>query len=220
MTNLPINISNKTPLKIVIFASGYGTNFQQMIDKFKYSKKIKIVGLFTDNPNAYAIQRANENNIPTEIIDYAKYRPNRIRFDREILKRLNKDKYKPDLIVLAGYLKVIKNPKFFEKYNHRIINIHPALIPAFKGTIHAQEEAFKAGNKISGITIHFVTDDVDGGEIILQKCVGIGRCKSSDDVRKKISKLEHKYYSDVIEMFANGRFEIENNRVKFVKKRN
>ena len=211
-----INLTKHLPIRVVVFASGYGSNFQKMIDKFKDSKKVKIVGLITDNSGAYAIQRAIDNNIPYDVVRKNDYK-NRVEFDEAILKRL--EKYKPDLIVLAGYLKVIKNPKFFKKYLYRIINIHPALLPAFKGTIHAQEEAFDYGVKVSGITIHFVTEDVDGGPIILQKCVDISKCKNPDKVREKISRYEHKYFPQVVEMFATGIFEIEGKRVKWVEKK-
>jgi len=211
-SNSIVDLTGVDQIRVVVFASGYGSNFREIINRFATHNKIKIVGLFTDNPDAYAIERADKYGIPYEII-IAKEFKSRSEFDAEILRRL--EKYKPDLIVLAGYLKVIKNDKFFEKYDHRIINIHPALLPAFKGTIHAQEEAYEYGAKVSGITIHFVNEDVDGGEVILQKCVDISDCESPEDVANRISKLEHEFYPEVISMFSEGYFEIVGKRVVY-----
>ena len=197
-------------IDIVVLASGRGSNFKAILDAIRNKEcdaNVKI--LITDNPEAKAIDIARANNIKVEIIDKKKF-PNREDFDREIKKILDRENV--DLVVLAGYMRIIVSKELLEAY--KIINIHPSLLPAFKGSTHAQHDAFDYGCKISGLTIHFVTDDVDGGQIIYQEAVDISKCKNGDEVAAEILKHEHKAYPKVIDMFAKGRFIVQGRRVE------
>jgi phosphoribosylglycinamide formyltransferase-1 len=208
----PISIMEKIP--IAVLASGRGSNFQAIldaIDKGECAAEVKV--LITDNPEAKAIERAKSKNIPVEIID-KKTIPDREQFDLEIKKKL--DEYEVQLVVLAGYMRIIKSKGLLDAYKYKIINIHPALLPAFKGSTHAQHDAFEHGCKVSGLTIHFVTDDVDGGPILYQKCVDISDCNSGDEVAVKIIKLEHEAYPVVVDSFAKGKHEIQGRRVVYI----
>ncbi len=201
-------------IPIAVLASGRGSNFQAIldaIDKGECAAEVKV--FITDNPEAKAIERAKGKNIPVEIID-KKAIKNRELFDLEIKKKL--DEYKVGLVVLAGYMRIIKSKDLLDAYKYKIINIHPSLLPAFKGTTNAQHDAFDYGCKISGLTIHFVTDDVDGGPIIHQKCVDISGCTSGDGVAARIIRFEHESYPMVVDSFAKGKYEVHGKRVVFI----
>lgn len=201
-------------IKIAVLASGRGSNFQAIVDAIKNKKCDAIVKvLITDNPQAKAIEIAQKNGIPVKVIEKSRYQ-DRESFDLEIKKTL--DEYGVDLVVLAGYMRIIVSDELLNAYKNRIINIHPSLLPAFKGSTHAQADAFNYGCKISGLTIHFVSKDVDGGEIIYQEAVDISRCKSGEEAAAEILKHEHKAYPKVIDMFAKGRFVINGRRTEYI----
>jgi len=203
-------------ISIAVLASGRGSNFQSIIDGVKSGEvdaEIKV--LITDNPEAKAIERAKQNGIPIEIIERKKFKT-REEMDLEIKKIL--DRYKVELAVLAGYMRIIKGKELLEAYRNKIINIHPALLPAFMGTTDAQKEAFDYGVKISGLTIHFVDESVDAGPIIYQEAVDISDCKSADEVSQKILEREHEAYKKVIDLFSKGEYVVEDKKVKYVKK--
>ena len=201
---------------IAVLASGRGSNFQAILDAIdagECAADVKV--LITDNPEAKAIDRAKSKNISVEVID-KKAIKDREQFDLEIKKKL--DEYKVELGVLAGYMRIIKSKELLDAYKYKIINIHPSILPAFKGTTHAQHDAYDYGCKVSGLTIHFVTDDVDGGPIIYQEAVDISDCNSGDEVAAKIIKVEHKAYPKVVDSFAKGKYTVEGTHVKYEKK--
>lgn len=201
-------------LSAAVLASGRGSNFKAIVEAIKEGKcdaSVKV--LITDNPDAKAIEIAKENNIPVSIIDRKKF-ANRIEFDKEIKRVL--DTHKVELVVLAGYMRILVDRELLEAYKYKIINIHPSLLPAFKGSTHAQHDAFDYGCKISGLTIHFVTPDVDGGPIIYQEAVDISMCNSGDEAAAKILKHEHQAYPKIIDMFAKGRFVVKGRRVQYL----
>ena len=152
-------------MKIGVLASGSGTNLQAIIDKLHRDENvdIQIAVVISDNEHAYALERARRAGIPAVFIDMSKY-PSREEFDDEIDKVLRE--YEVELVVLAGYMKVLQ-PPFVRKWRNRIMNIHPALLPSFPGT-HAVRDALRYGVKITGVTIHFVDEGVDTGPIIAQ----------------------------------------------------
>jgi len=203
-------------IPIAVLASGRGSNFQAILDAIDAGECSADVKVFiTDNPEAKAIERAQSKNIPVEIIDKREIK-DREQFDLELKKKL--DGYKVELVVLAGYMRIIKSKELLDSYKYKIINIHPSLLPAFKGTTHAQHEAYDYGCKVSGLTIHFVTDDVDGGPIIYQEAVDISDCSSGDEVAAKIIKHEHKAYPKVVDSFAKGKYVVEGKHVRYIKK--
>ena len=197
---------------IAVFASGRGSNFQAIIDAIKAEKcaaQIKV--LISNKPDAYAITRAKENNIKVEIVERSHFE-NREALDDRIKELL--DQYDVELVVLAGYMLLLKGKKLLEAYKNRIINIHPALLPSFPG-VDAQKQAYDAGVKVSGITIHFVNEELDAGPIIYQEEVDISECISADEAASKILEIEHSAYPKIIDSFAKGKYKIEGKRVIF-----
>ncbi|MGE4413557.1 MAG: phosphoribosylglycinamide formyltransferase [Candidatus Caldatribacteriota bacterium] len=196
-------------IKIAVLVSGRGTNLQAIINAIKKGRidgEIKIV--ISDNPKAYALQRAKKNKITTQVVPYKKFR-NKEEYEQEILRHL--DDYKIDLIVLAGYMRIL-SPDFIKKYRYRIINIHPALLPAFPG-LHAQRQALEYGVKVSGCTVHFVDEGTDTGPIILQKAVSVKQFDDEESLAKRILKYEHQLLPRVIQLFAQNKIEIVKNKV-------
>ncbi len=190
-------------LSIAVLASGRGSDFQSILDGIESGKVSgRVILLLTDNPQAMAIERARKHNIPVAVIEPKNF-PTREDFDAAIWRKL--DGVKPDLVVLAGYMRIVKNKEFLDAYRGKMINIHPSLLPKYPGA-HAQKDAFEAGEKVSGYTIHFVDSSLDGGPAIYQEKVDISDCKTADEAAAKILKREHVGLPMVIQMFAEGKF--------------
>lgn len=183
---------------VAVLASGRGSDFQSLIDAVVAGKlHARLSALISDNPDAYALERAKKNGIPAYVINHE----TREELDAGILAKL--EEVKPDLVVLAGYMKIIKGKELLQKYKGRIINIHPSLLPKYPGAT-AQKDAFDAGEKISGFTIHFVDESLDGGRIIYQEKVDISACKSADEAAAAILSREHVGLPMIVERFAKG----------------
>ncbi len=200
-------------VKVAILASGRGSNFKAIQESIKAGRcdaEIKV--LITNNPDAPAIAIAKGNNIPVEIIDQKSFKT-RDEMDERIKELL--DKYGAELVVLAGYMLLIKGKKLLESYKNKIINIHPALLPAFPGAT-AQKDAFEYGVKVSGVTIHFVDESLDAGPIIHQEAVDISGCKSAEETAAKILKTEHKAYAKVVDSFSKGKYVVEGRMAIFI----
>jgi len=198
--------------KIAGFASGFGSNLQALID---FNEKSDLGGdislTFSNNGDAFALKRAKKHNIKTVFIDPGEY-PNREEFEKDILKVL--DECKIDLIVLAGYMFLL-TPLLINTYKDRILNIHPALLPSFKGT-HGIKDAYDYGVKISGVTVHFVDEELDNGPIIMQAPVFIDKKDSLERFEEKIHKVEHKIYPQVVKLFCQDRLHIIGNKVEIL----
>ncbi len=168
---------------IVVLASGEGSNFSAIVDS-----GIKVNRLITNNPNANVINRARDSQIFYGVSRHSE-------LDTAIPEDV-------DLVVLAGYDRVL-SASTCEKFHRRIINIHPSLLPAFAGTLHAIEESYNYGVKVMGVTIHYVTAEVDAGEIIEQAAIPVEG--SLEEMEEKIHKLEHKLLPKTIKKILNGR---------------
>jgi phosphoribosylglycinamide formyltransferase 1 len=180
---------------IVIFASGSGSNAEEIIKYFQNSDKGRIAAIFSNKPDAFVLQRAEKYGIPTEVFTRKQF------FESQLVLSMLQ-KYETDLIVLAGFLLLV--PEYLVKeYPGRIINIHPALLPAYGGkgmygsAVH--EAVHRNGERYSGITIHFVNNNYDEGKIILQEKCEITSEDSPSAIAGKVLKLEHYYYPRVIE---------------------
>ncbi len=190
-------------LKVAVLASGRGSNFLAILERIaKGDVYAEVKVLVVDKADAGAIAHAKKYSVPVKFVDFSKF-SNREDADKRIKNILDANKI--ELVVLAGYMRIIRNKELLDAYHNKIINIHPSLLPEFKGSTHAQKDAFEAGCKVSGLTIHYVTGDVDGGKIIYQKAVDISDCKTADEVAAKILKEEHNSYSKVIEQIAKER---------------
>ena len=200
-------------INIAVLVSGRGTNLQAIINAIKrgaITGKIKIV--LSDNPDAYALKRAKRNDIKARVVNYKSFSGKK-EYEQEVMQQLNN--YKIDLIVLAGYMRILGSG-FIEKYRYRIINIHPALLPAFPG-LNAQRQALKYGVKISGCTVHFVDEGMDSGPIILQKAIKVKQSDDEESLSKRILKYEHQLLPRAIQLFAQNKIQILDNRRVHIK---
>lgn len=193
-------------LNIAVCVSGGGTDLQSIIDACEAGKingQIRLV--ISNRKKAYGLERARLHGIQAEWI----------KDEDEILKRFEEEKI--DVVVLAGYLAIVGD-KLIEQYKNRIINIHPSLIPSFCGPgfygMHVHEAVFKRGVKVSGATVHFVTGEVDGGPIILQRAVDISDLETPEDIQARILEIEHEILPEAVALYCEGRVSVENERVK------
>ena len=201
-------------LKIAVLASGGGTNLQALIDAQNAGKINGTIELvFSNRKNAYALERARLANIACEHISAKSY-PDPIEYDKVLLSRLKA--HQIDLIVLAGYLKIL-SPVLIQAYQHKIINIHPSLLPAFGGDgfygIHVHNAVYQNGAKVSGATVHFVTEGIDAGPIILQKAIPLEQNWQATDIQAAVLKIEHPLLVEAVSLFCDNRLEIKENRV-------
>lgn len=202
-------------LKVVVMVSGGGTNLQAVIDSVKNQTitNTQIVGVISNNKNAYALKRAKENGIPSECISPKNYETREI-FNEKLLQAVKA--YEPDLIVLAGFLVVIP-PAMIGEYKNRMINIHPSLIPSFCGTgyygLKVHEAALARGVKVVGATVHFVDEGTDTGPIILQKAVEVLQGDTPETLQKRVmEQAEWKILPRAIDLIANGKVTVEGNK--------
>lgn len=202
-------------LRVLSMVSGGGTNLQAIIDSVKNGTitNTELVGVISNNTNAYALTRAEENGIDAKCISPKDYESREV-FNQELLKAV--DAYEPDLIVLAGYLVVIP-PEMIKKYKNRIINIHPSLIPSFCGTgyygLKVHEAALARGVKVVGATVHFVDEGTDTGPIILQKAVEVQNGDTPEVLQRRVmEQAEWKILPRAIDLIANGKVEVEGHR--------
>jgi phosphoribosylglycinamide formyltransferase-1 len=199
--------------RIAVLASGRGSNFQAVIDAIGAGKiPATCVALITDNPGAYAIDRAGTAGIPVKVIDYASF-PTREVYERALLTAMQEAR--ADLFVLAGYMRIV-GPEIVRAFKGKMVNIHPALLPCFQG-LHAQRQAVLYGVKVSGCTVHFVDESLDGGPIILQKCVTVMDDDDGDSLADRILEQEHVLFPEAIRLFCEDRLEIVGRNVRIRK---
>lgn len=188
-------------MKFAVFVSGNGSNLQAIINAVKQKKiKADLTLVVSDRAQAYALTRAQKAGIESVIIDPKSF-PDRESFDREAVRRLQERGV--DFVVLAGFMRIL-SPYFIQSYENKILNIHPALLPAFKGA-HAIKDAFEYGVKTTGVTIHLVDEKVDNGPIIMQEAICVTPRDTLASLEKKIHAVEHKLYPKAIDLFARGR---------------
>ncbi len=211
-------MSEEKKLRAAVLVSGGGTNLQALIDAVRDGRvrNTELICVISNNPGAYALKRAETAGIPCETISPKDY-PDRDAFDDALTERLIS--LKPGLIVLAGCLLKIP-PALIAAFPNRIINIHPALIPAFSGKgyygLRVHEAALKRGVRVSGATVHFVNDELDGGPIILQKAVTVLEDDTPEVLQRRImEEAEWKILPQAVDMIAAGRIYVdENGRVR------
>ena len=179
-------------------------------------KKIPInpAVVISNKPNAKGLAVAKKMGIQTEVIESSKYKGKRLQYDKEIISTLKKYKVTPSngLVCLAGFMRII-SPYFIKEYKNKILNIHPALLPAFPG-LDAQKQAIEFGSKFSGCTVHFVDEGVDTGPIIIQEIVKINNNDTEKSLSKKILVKEHEIYPKAVELFAKKKISIKGRKVK------
>lgn len=202
-------------VKIGVLISGSGTNLQSLIDSTKSGEiNGEMAVVISDKEDAYGLERARMNGIDAVFVNAKQYE-NRTAFNNEVISVLKK--HGVDLVVLAGYLKIL-SPEFIEEYRNKIINIHPSLIPSFCGKGYYGLKVHKAvidyGAKITGATVHFVDEEADAGPIILQEAVEVYWDDTPEVLQQRVLKIEHRLLPAAVRYYCDGRIETEGRKVK------
>ena len=189
----------------VVLISGNGSNLQSIIDNAS-GIDLNISCVISSNSDAYGLKRAEKAGIATAVIDHQLF-DSRFKADKEIMKVI--DDSRAVVIILAGYLRIL-SPEFIEKYIGKILNIHPSLLPKFKG-LNTHQRAIDAAEKIHGASVHFVTEELDGGPIIAQSSVEIDSTDNAKSLASKVLNKEHILYPKIIHWYTQGRIKLINN---------
>lgn len=187
--------------RIVVLVSGNGSNLQAIIDACQQGRlNGSIAAVFSNKADAYGLERAREAGIPAHALEAAQF-ADREAFDRQLMLEI--DAYAPDLVVLAGYMRIL-SPAFVSHYLQRMLNIHPSLLPKYPG-LHTHRKAIENGDEEHGTSVHFVTEELDGGPVVLQAKVPIFSGDTEEDVTARVQHQEHAIYPLVIGWFIDGR---------------
>lgn len=187
--------------RMVVLVSGEGSNLQAILDACQRGRiDASVVAVFSNKSNAYALTRAREASVPTHVLTPSQF-ADRTTFDRQLMLEI--DACSPDLVVLAGYMRIL-SPFFVQHYAGRLLNIHPSLLPKYPG-LHTHRQAIDNGDKEHGTSVHFVTEQLDGGPVILQAKVPVFAEDDEAEVNARIQHQEHAIYPLVVSWFVDGR---------------
>lgn len=192
-------------IKAVVLLSGRGSNFKALLDA---DLPVTFSAAISNRPDAGGLEHARARGIPAVALDHKKY-PSREAFDEALIAEI--EKAGADLVVLAGYMRILTKA-FVERYQGRLINIHPSLLPSFPG-LHTHESALREGVKIHGCTVHFVTPALDHGPIIIQAAVPVLPGDTPDSLAARVLVQEHRIYAQAVRWFAEGRLNVADGRV-------
>jgi phosphoribosylglycinamide formyltransferase 1 len=190
---------------VVVLISGNGSNLQALMD-FSKAGNYRVSGVISNKADAYGLTRAEQSNIATTVVDHKAY-ASRDQFDQALATAI--DAYEPGLIVLAGFMRIL-GADFVKRYQGKILNIHPSLLPAYPGT-NTHQRVLDAGEKFHGVSVHFVTEELDGGPVIAQESIAIEPSDDAESLATKIHEKEHVLYPTVVSWFADGRLRLEAN---------
>jgi len=197
-------------LRIGVLVSGRGSNLQAIIDNIENgSLSAELAVVISDQADAVALERARKHNIPAVQVSAKGFKGRREEYDALLVRELRK--FKVELVVLAGFMRIITGV-LVQAYPNRIMNIHPALLPAFPG-LHVQKAAIEHGVKFSGCTVHFVDEGMDTGPIIIQAVVPVLDSDTEDTLSARILKQEHRIFSRAIQLYGDGKLNVEGRRV-------
>ncbi len=200
-------MARQVPIGVLI--SGGGTNLQSIIDAIEAKKlDAKIELVLSNRADAFGLARAKKHGIPIEVLDHKAF-PNREAYDQAVVGLLHARGV--ELVVLAGFMRLL-SPVFIKAYSNRIMNIHPALLPAFPG-LHVQKQAVEHGVRFAGCTVHFVNEECDEGPIIIQAVVPVFADDSEETLAARILKQEHRIYPRAIQLYAEERLRVVGRRV-------
>ncbi len=198
-----------TPCRVVVLISGSGSNLQALIDgQHNGSLAINIEAVISNRADAFGLERATKASIPAEAIEHKNFL-DRDSFDQALIQKI--ESYKPDLVVLAGFMRILTSD-FVRQYSGRLLNIHPSLLPKYQG-LHTHQRALDAKDDIHGVTVHFVTEELDGGPPIIQAIVPVLENDTVDTLSKRIQVQEHIIYPMAVNWFANKRLSVNENQV-------
>ena len=191
---------------VVVLISGNGSNLQAIMD-YSNAGNYRVCGVISNNADAYGLQRAEQSNIPTTVVDHREF-ASRDLFELALAEAI--DKYEPAVIVLAGFMRIL-GADFVKRYQGKILNIHPSLLPAYTGT-NTHQRVLDAGEKWHGVSVHFVTDELDGGPVIAQKSIPVEASDDAQSLTTKIHEKEHILYPIIVSWFTDGRLRLDENK--------
>lgn len=198
----------ETPLKIVVLISGSGTNLQAIIDAIQAGKiQARICAVISNRAGVKGLQRARDAGIDTHVIEHKQY-PDRESFDQALATTI--DSYSPELVVLAGFMRILTEA-FVKHYACRMLNIHPSLLPDFRG-LNTHERVLEAGRDNHGVSVHYVTNELDSGPLVIQAVIDIRSGDTADSLAERIHQQEHIIYPMVIGWIAEGRLACHDNQ--------
>jgi phosphoribosylglycinamide formyltransferase-1 len=199
------------PLKLVVLISGNGSNLGAIIREIQSgSLNARIVQVISNRPDAYGLTRARDANIPTTVIDHNHY-DTRDAFDKALSQSI--DQYQPDLIVLAGFMRILSD-EFVEHYLGKLINIHPSLLPKYQG-LNTHKRVLEDAETEHGATVHYVIPELDSGPIILQAVVPVIEGDNEQSLKARVHRVEHQLYPEAIRRIASGQVTFRNNMVYY-----
>lgn len=200
-----MNPEKPEPSRIVILISGSGSNMQAIAEACtKREIDGEIVAVISNRPGVMGLDRATSFGVPTQVVDHTEY-SSREEFDVHLMRAI--DEYTPDLVVLAGFMRIL-TPDFVRRYKGRMLNIHPSLLPKYKG-LDTHKRALEAGDKEHGVTVHFVSEDLDGGPNVIQAVVPVLDDDNIDTLRTRVQVQEHVIYPIAVKWFVEGRLTME-----------
>ncbi|MBK5000606.1 phosphoribosylglycinamide formyltransferase [Pseudomonas sp. S31] len=193
-----------TPCNVVVLLSGSGSNLQALIDSSRAEDSpVRIRAVVSNRADAYGLQRAAAAGIDTLVLDHAGF-DGREAFDAALMARI--DAFAPDLVVLAGFMRILSGA-FVRHYQGRLLNIHPSLLPKYKG-LHTHRRALEAGDTEHGCSVHFVTEELDGGPLVVQAVVAVAPDDTADSLAQRVHHQEHQIYPLAVHWFAQGRLRL------------
>jgi phosphoribosylglycinamide formyltransferase-1 len=192
----------------VVLVSGNGSNLQAIIDYFRHKpEEVKITAVISNEPDAYGLQRAKEAGIAAICVAHRQY-DSRESYDKALHAAIQQ--YSPDLVVLAGFMRIL-TAEFVTAYEGKMLNIHPSLLPKYKG-LHTHQKAIDAGDTEHGLSIHFVTPELDGGPVIIQSKVPVFESDSAVELAQRVQQQERNIYPLVVDWFSKKRLLMKNNK--------
>ncbi|HWD66090.1 MAG TPA: phosphoribosylglycinamide formyltransferase [Solirubrobacteraceae bacterium] len=198
-------------MKVAVLASGTGTNLQALLDQVHGQDGIEVVAVASDKPDAPALDRAHQAGVPTQVFSSDRFAD---RAQRDIAMAAWLAERGAELVVLAGYMQLL-GAEFLDRFPRAVINVHPALLPAFTG-LDAVGQALAYGVKVFGVTVHFVDEGVDSGPVILQRAVELSDAQDRDEVLEQLQPIEHELLPEAVRLFARGRVGVAPERPRHV----
>lgn len=192
-------------LPIVVLVSGSGSNLQAIIDAAAGGLPVEIRAVVSNRADAFGLTRAKRAGIPTAVLDHQAF-ATREAYDRELIRLI--DSYRPELVVLAGFMRIL-TPRFVNHFSGRLLNIHPSLLPKYRG-LHTHRRVLEAGDREHGASVHLVTEELDGGPLLLQVSVPVEADDNEESLAARVLSQEHIIYPTVIGWFAKGRITMDN----------
>jgi phosphoribosylglycinamide formyltransferase-1 len=199
-------MTSGSPVRVVVLISGSGSNLQALIDGWQAGDlPIEIAAVISNRPAVLGLQRAEQAGVPALVLDHTRF-AERETFDRELMGLI--DSHEPDLVVLAGFMRILTTG-FTRHYLGRMLNIHPSLLPKYQG-LYTHQRALDAGDREHGVTVHFVTDELDGGPAVVQARVPVRASDDAASLAKRVQQQEHIIYPLAVRWFAEGRLRMHN----------